>query len=234
MIDGMGNGRLILIVEDECDLSATLEYALSREGFAARSVRDGKTALELAVAEPRPDLVLLDLMLPDMSGLEVCRQLRDDERTRALPIVMTTARAEEVARRRCFELGADDLLLKPFSLRELAASCRAALQRRSPAHATAPARALHGRLCIDKEGHRVWLDQQEVQLTALEFRLLTALVDRRGSAQTRRALLAAARDSQPGLTTRTVDAHVRRLRDKLGGAVDYVQTMSGVGYLFPG
>lgn len=223
-----GDGRLILIVEDEADLSAALEFALAREGFATCTVREGRGALERAVAEPVPDLVLLDLMLPDMSGHEVCRRLRADERTRGLPIVMTTARADEALRSRFGDDGADDLLLKPFSLRELAARCLAALHRRTPAAAT-PAR--HGRLCIDELGRRVWLDQQEVRLTALEFRLLTTLADRRGRAQTRDALLAAAQDAQPGLTTRTVDAHVRRLREKLGGAVGSVQTRLGVGYL---
>jgi two-component system phosphate regulon response regulator PhoB len=223
----MAAAGLILIVEDECDLSATLEFALSREGFSTLTTREGLRALELAVGEPAPDLVLLDLMLPDMSGLEVCRRLRADARTRELPIVLTTARADEVERARGLA-GADDLLLKPFSVRELAARCRAVLRRRTAA--ATPAR--HGRLCIDAEARRVWLDQQEVRLTALEFRLLTTLVDRRGRAQTRDALLAATQDAQPGLTTRTVDAHVRRLREKLGDAVDSVQTLRGVGYLF--
>jgi two-component system phosphate regulon response regulator PhoB len=229
MLGCMGAEQLILIVEDECDLSATLEFALAREGFATRTVREARSALELAVGEPRPDLVLLDVMLPDMSGLEVCRRLRSDERTRSLPIVMTTARADEIDRARGSELGADDFIVKPFSLRELVARCRAALRRRT---ATAATPARHGRLCIDTEGRRVWLDQQEVRLTALEFRLLTTLVDRRGRAQTRDALRAAAQDAQPGLTTRSIDAHVRRLREKLGDAVDSVQTLRGVGYLF--
>jgi two-component system phosphate regulon response regulator PhoB len=222
---------LILIVEDERDLVATLEYALEREGFRTRSAYTGRQALEIAVTEPAPDLVLLDLMLPDMSGTQVCQQLRAGERTRAMPVIMMTAKAEEVDRVVGFEVGADDYVVKPFSLRELMLRIRAVLRRKAPAE-TLLAPTPYGRLRVDMDGHRVWVDDGEVTLTALEFRLLTTLIARRGRVQTRDALLADVWGVQPGLTTRTVDTHVRRLREKLGGAVDSVQTLRGVGYLF--
>ena len=223
--------ELILIVEDERDLVATLEYALEREGYRARSAHTGRQALEIARVEPVPDLVLLDLMLPDMSGTQVCQQLRAGERTRAMPVIMMTAKAEEVDRVVGFEVGADDYVVKPFSLRELMLRIRAVLRRKAPVDST-QAPTQHGRLRVDMDGHRVWVDDAEVTLTALEFRLLTTLIARRGRVQTRDALLADVWGVQPGLTTRTVDTHVRRLRKKLGEIADYVQTLRGVGYRF--
>ncbi|MCY1057828.1 MULTISPECIES: response regulator transcription factor [Nannocystis] len=222
---------LILIVEDERDLVATLEYALEREGFRARSAYTGRQALEIAMTEPAPDLVLLDLMLPDMSGTQVCQQLRAGERTRAMPVIMMTAKAEEVDRVVGFEVGADDYVVKPFSLRELMLRIRAVLRRKAPVE-TPLAPTPYGRLRVDMDGHRVWVDDAEVTLTALEFRLLTTLIARRGRVQTRDALLSDVWGVQPGLTTRTVDTHVRRLRKKLGEIADYVQTLRGVGYRF--
>jgi len=223
---------LILIVEDERDLVATLEYALEKEGFRTRSAYTGRQALEIAAGEPGPDLVLLDLMLPDMSGTQVCQQLRTGERTRGLPVIMMTAKSEEVDRVVGFEVGADDYVIKPFSLRELMLRIRAVLRRKAPADASSMVPSVYGRLRVDMEGHRVWVDEQEVVLTALEFRLLTTLIARRGRVQTRDALLGDVWGVQPGLTTRTVDTHVRRLRKKLGEVADYVQTLRGVGYRF--
>ena len=223
---------LILIVEDERDLVATLEYALEKEGFRTRSAYTGRQGLEIAAGEPGPDLVLLDLMLPDMSGTQVCQQLRTGERTRGLPIILMTAKSEEVDRVVGFEVGADDYVIKPFSLRELMLRIRAVLRRKAPTDAASVVPSSYGRLRVDMEGHRVWVDEQEVVLTALEFRLLTTLIARRGRVQTRDALLGDVWGVQPGLTTRTVDTHVRRLRKKLGEVADYVQTLRGVGYRF--
>jgi two-component system phosphate regulon response regulator PhoB len=222
---------LILIVEDERDLVATLEYALEKEGFRTRSAYTGRQALEIAASEPGPELVLLDLMLPDMSGTQVCQGLRTGERTKHLPVIMMTAKSEEVDRVVGFEVGADDYVVKPFSLRELMLRIRAVLRRKAPAE-TASAPSSYGRLRVDMDGHRVWVDDAEVVLTALEFRLLTTLIARRGRVQTRDALLGDVWGVQPGLTTRTVDTHVRRLRKKLGEVADYVQTLRGVGYRF--
>jgi two-component system phosphate regulon response regulator PhoB len=223
---------LILIVEDERDLVATLEYALEKEGFRTRSAYTGRQGLEIAAGEPGPDLVLLDLMLPDMSGTQVCQQLRTGERTRGLPVIMMTAKSEEVDRVVGFEVGADDYVIKPFSLRELMLRIRAVLRRKAPTDTSSAVPSTYGRLRVDMEGHRVWVDEQEVVLTALEFRLLTTLIARRGRVQTRDALLGDVWGVQPGLTTRTVDTHVRRLRKKLGEVADYVQTLRGVGYRF--
>jgi len=222
---------LILIIDDERDLVATLEYNLEKEGFRARSAYTGKHGLEIASGDQVPDLVLLDLMLPDMSGTQVCQQLRARDRTRAVAIIMMTAKAEEVDRVVGFEVGADDYVVKPFSVRELMLRVKAVLRRKAPPEAVA-APATYGRVRVDMEGHRVWVDDEEVVLTALEFRLLTTLIARRGRVQTRDALLLDVWGVQPGLTTRTVDTHVRRLRKKLGAVADYVETLRGVGYRF--
>ncbi|MBK8264455.1 MAG: response regulator transcription factor [Nannocystis sp.] len=223
---------LILIIDDERDLVATLEYNLEKEGFRARSAYTGKHGLEIASGDQVPDLVLLDLMLPDMSGTQVCQQLRARDRTKAVAIIMMTAKAEEVDRVVGFEVGADDYVVKPFSVRELMLRVKAVLRRKAPAAESATAPATYGRVRVDMEGHRVWVDDEEVVLTALEFRLLTTLIARRGRVQTRDALLLDVWGVQPGLTTRTVDTHVRRLRKKLGAVADYVETLRGVGYRF--
>lgn len=222
---------LILIVEDEHDLLATLEYNLEREGYRTRTATTGKAALEAALVEPHPDLVLLDLMLPDIPGTEVCRQLRADERTREIPVVMATAKGEEIDRVVGFEVGADDYVAKPFSVRELTLRIRAIL-RRSRTPAEERDEASFGRLRIDQPAHRVWVDDEEIRLTALEFRLLTTFHARRGRVQTRERLLSDVWGYQAEVTTRTVDTHVKRLREKLGEAGQYIETVRGVGYRF--
>ena len=161
----------------------------------------------------------------------MCQGLRTGERTKNLPVIMMTAKSEEVDRVVGFEVGADDYVVKPFSLRELMLRIRAVLRRKAP-NETAAVPSSYGRLRVDMDGHRVWVDDAEVVLTALEFRLLTTLIARRGRVQTRDALLGDVWGVQPGLTTRTVDTHVRRLRKKLGEVADYVQTLRGVGYRF--
>lgn len=222
---------LILIVEDEADLLATLEYNLEREGYRTRTATTGKAALAAALVEPLPDLVLLDLMLPDISGTEVCRTLRADERTREIPVVMATAKGEEIDRVVGFEVGADDYVTKPFSVRELTLRIRAILRRaRTPAEERDE--ASFGRLRIDAPAHKIWVDDEEVRLTALEFRLLTTFHARRGRVQTRERLLSDVWGYQAEVTTRTVDTHVKRLREKLGEAGQYIETVRGVGYRF--
>lgn len=221
----------ILIVEDEQDLLDTLEFNLQREGYATRRAPSGRAGLEAAALDPAPDLVLLDLMLPDLPGTEVCRQLRAAERTRAVPIIMLTARGEEVDRVVGFEVGADDYVTKPFSVRELMLRVRAIL-RRAGTQTEEPTRLQHGELEVDVSGHRVWVGGEEVRLTALEFRLLTTLLSRAGRVQTRDTLLSDVWGMHAGLTTRTVDTHVTRLRKKLGDAGAYIETLRGVGYRF--
>ncbi len=221
----------ILIVEDELDLLDTLEFNLQREGYLTRRAASGRAGLEAAALEPPPDLVLLDLMLPDIPGTEVCRQLRASERTRSTPVVMLTARGEEVDRVVGFEVGADDYVTKPFSVRELMLRVRAILRRLSgPTEDVG--KLQNGDLEVDVASHRVWVSSEEVRLTALEFRLLLTLLTRAGRVQTRDTLLSDVWGMHAGLTTRTVDTHVTRLRKKLGEVGDYIETLRGVGYRF--
>ena len=226
-------GDLILVVEDEADLAATLEYNLKRDGFEVRSARDGRQALAAAVAQPLPDLILLDLMLPDLSGTELCRRLRQDETTRDIPIIMVTAMANEVDRVVGFELGADDYVTKPYSNRELMLRIRAVLRRRNtPSEAVASEVLVFGCLEVEIEGHQVRVDGTDVEMTALEFRLLTVLLQSRGRVRSRDQLLEEVWGHSPDMETRTVDTHVKRLRKKLGEAGEYIETVRGVGYRF--
>jgi two-component system, OmpR family, phosphate regulon response regulator PhoB len=230
----MDDKPLILIVDDEAELARTVSYAFEQEGFATRHADTGRAALELALASPLPDLILLDMMLPDLSGTEVCRELRRSEAARATPIVFLTARDNEIDRVVAFELGADDYVSKPFSVRELVLRVRALLRRArsSKTLVAAPDLGAGERLRIDPDGHQVWVDGAEVGLTALEFRLLATLLSRRGRVQTRSQLLEDVWGVHADVTTRTVDTHVKRLREKLGEAGSYVETIRGVGYRF--
>ena len=221
----------ILIVDDERDLVSTVQFSLDREGWRTRTAYDGRTALDIATGDPPPDLILLDLMLPDMSGTDICRELRSDDKTKDLPIIMVTAKDDEIDRVVGFEVGADDYVTKPFSMRELLLRIKAILRRLDKPDPVTPEHAF-GRLKVDEEGHRVWVDGNELSLTALEFRLLSTFLSRKGRVQTRDALLHDVWGHTPGLPTRTVDTHVQRLRKKLGPASDYIETLRGVGYRF--
>ena len=222
---------LILIVDDEKDLVSTLEYNFEREGYQTRSALNGAEAVEQAKKTPLPDLVLLDLMLPDTSGTEVCRQLRAQAETKNIPVVMLTAKDDEIDRVVGFEVGADDYVTKPFSVRELMLRVRAVLRRSQSA--PPPSEELNfGVLRVDPSAHQVWHDGDEVTLTALEFKLLTTLLSRKGRVQTRKQLLDDVWGIQADVSTRTVDTHVKRLRQKLGEAGEYIETLRGVGYRF--
>jgi two-component system phosphate regulon response regulator PhoB len=226
---------MILIVDDEKDLAETVSYALEQEGWRTATAYDGTSALDIASREPTPDLVLLDLMLPDISGTEVCRQLRSQAATEGIPIVMLTARNDEIDRVVGFEVGADDYVGKPFSIRELVLRCKAILRRSRRAGLLGsgpPGEVRFGKLRVDTSGHRVWVDREELLLTALEFRLLSTLLTRRGRVQTRETLLHDVWGHDPGLPTRTVDTHIQRLRKKLGDAAEYIETLRGTGYRF--
>jgi len=222
---------LILVVEDEQDLLSTLDFNLRREGYQTRLAASGSEAMESAGVEPVPDLVLLDVMLPDVPGTEVCRHLRSTEKTRAVPVIMLTAKGEEIDRVVGFEVGADDYVVKPFSVRELMLRIRAIMRRAEPKAGEEQPLAF-GRLRIDPSGHRVWVDETEIQLTALEFKLLATFLERKGRAQSRDTLLADVWGIHADVTTRTVDTHVKRLREKLGPAGSYIETLRGVGYRF--
>lgn len=221
----------ILIVDDEPDLVDLVEYNLRQAGFAVSSAGDGASALA-EVKRQRPSLLLLDLNLPDMSGTEIAKRLRREPETEALPIVMLTARGEEIDRVVGFELGADDYIVKPFSPRELVLRVQAVLRRSRPVDPTpvASERLTIGALEIDVPRHEVRVEGKEVPLTALEFKLLLDLASRRGRVQSRDALLERVWGYAPGIETRTVDTHVKRLREKLGAGRDAIETVRGVGY----
>jgi two-component system, OmpR family, phosphate regulon response regulator PhoB len=223
----------ILIVDDEQDLVSTLEYNLRREGFQTQVAYTGRDALNLLGTAANFDLVILDLMLPDISGNEVCRQMRSQPNTRDVPVMMLTARGEEVDRVVGFEMGADDYVVKPFSVRELMLRVRAILKRATAQAAPESPEAMRfGPLKVDTVAHRVWVGEEDIRLTALEFRLLATFLGRRGRVQTRDTLLSDVWGIQADVTTRTVDTHVKRLREKLGHAGNYIETLRGVGYRF--
>jgi two-component system phosphate regulon response regulator PhoB len=219
----------ILVVEDEADIREVLEYNLKRDGHDVVVTATAKDGLRQA-RERRPDLVLLDLMLPDGSGTELCKAMRQDAAMRGVRVVMLTAKGEEIDRVIGFELGADDYIVKPFSVRELLLRVQAVLRRVAAEEGGETTQ--FGMLRIDRGAHRVWVEAQEVELTALEFKLLLTLHDRRNRVQTRDALLSDVWKIDADVTTRTVDTHVKRLREKLGQAGVYVQTVRGVGYRF--
>jgi two-component system phosphate regulon response regulator PhoB len=230
----------ILIVDDEPDLLGLVDLHLRKEGFETYTAMTGADALD-AMAETTPALVVLDLMLPDMSGTEVCRRIRGNPATVDVPVIILSAKGEEIDRVVGFEVGADDYVVKNgFSARELVLRVRAVLRRRAtPGAASAPvsepvgANTLtFGPLRIDEEAHRVYVEADEVQLTATEFKLLATLARRAGRVQSRGRLLEDVWDMPPDLNTRTVDTHVKRLREKLGVASRHVETVRGVGYRF--
>lgn len=219
----------MLVIEDEPDIRDLLAFHLEREGYTVTKSVTGAEGLRLARATP-PDLILLDLMLPEMDGFEVCRRLRQDPVTHAVPLVMLTARGDEVDRVLGLELGADDYVVKPFSPREVVARVRAVLRRSRPTAGTTPVTV--GPLQIDAAAHTVSVDGVAVNLTRREFDLLRALVEAGGRVLSREFLL----DRVWGYTaageieSRTVDVHVRRLRQKLGPAGQRIGTVTGVGY----
>jgi len=220
----------ILVIEDEADIRQVLEYNLKSAGHEVIEAARGLDGLRL-LREREPDLVLLDLMLPDMLGTEVCRTIKDNPATRSLPVVMLTARDEEIDRVVGFEIGADDYVTKPFSVRELILRIRALLRRREVPAGDA-SNIEFGNMRIDRAAHRVWVEGAEVELTALEFKLLVTLYERRNRVQSRGALLDHVWGMDTKISTRTVDAHVKRLREKMGAARDYIETVRGVGYRF--
>jgi two-component system phosphate regulon response regulator PhoB len=223
----------ILIVEDEPDLQQVLEYNLKQAGHDVIVTKLGREGLRIA-REQKPDVVLLDLMLPDLPGTEVCKQLKESPATRGSNVIMLTARGEEIDRVVGFELGADDYVTKPFSVRELLLRIQAVVRRNKSEPADVESTVEFGKLRIDRGAHRVWVEATEIELTALEFKLLVTLYDRKNRVQTRSTLLDDVWGIQADITTRTVDTHVKRLREKLEAARDYVETVRGVGYRFVG
>ena len=219
--------RKILIVEDERDILDLVTHYLEKEGFRVRSATDGPAGLSAARQE-RPDLIVLDLMLPGMDGLEVCRKLRADS-TNLVPIIILTAKAEETDRVVGLELGADDYLTKPFSPKELVARVKALL-RRAERREDDCSPSTYGLLKLDPLRHEVWVDKQEVILTAKEFGLLEQLLRNRGRVLTRDVLLNSVWGYDYHGTTRTVDVHIRRLRQKLLLLEEAILSIKSLGY----
>jgi len=221
----------ILIIEDEPDIRKTLEYNISREGYkvvSASSLSEGKEQINSSDFS----LILLDLMLPDGSGLDLCREIKSDKDKSSTPIIILTAKDDEVDKVVGFELGADDYVTKPFSVRELILRIKAVLKRGAEKKETLEVQRQFGELIMDIDSHEVFVNNEQIILTALEFRLLRQLVDRRGRVQSRDQLLSDVWGYSSEVTTRTVDTHIKRLREKLGTMGKYVQTIRGVGYKF--
>jgi two-component system phosphate regulon response regulator PhoB len=230
---GAASAPRILIVEDESDLSLLLGYNLESEGYLVENVERGDEA-ELRLAESAPDLVILDWMLPGVSGLEICRRLRARESTRTLPVIMVTARGEEAERVRGLSVGADDYVVKPFSPAELVARVDAVLRRTAPPASEEPP-IERGPLRVEPATRRVFLDGEEVSLTQREFDLLAYLAAHPGRVYSRDQLMEAVWGETFFEDTSTVTVHIRRLRAKLGDEVDeprFIETVWGVGYRF--
>lgn len=220
----------ILVVDDEPDAVDLIEFNLTAAGFAVVTAADGAEAVRRARGD-EPDLIVLDVMLPELDGLEVCKLLRREPATARVPILMLTARAAEIDRVLGLELGADDYVTKPFSPRELVLRIKGLLRRREP-DAPGVERLNIGPLVVDLAAHSVTVAGKAVELTATEFKLLATLAQRRGRVQSRDQLLRDVWEYDVAIDTRTVDTHMRRLREKLGRAGDYLDTVRGVGYRF--
>jgi two-component system phosphate regulon response regulator PhoB len=220
----------ILIVEDEADIRDVIAFNLRQAGH--QIITAGRAQEGIDKLAQNPALVVLDIMLPDASGVEVCKSIKREPRTKHIPVIMLTARGEEIDRVVGFEVGADDYIVKPFSMRELLLRVKAVLRRSGTATTPPPTLIELGELRIDPAAHRLWIAGTEVELTALEFRLLMTFYERRERVQSRSTLLDDVWGVSPDLVTRTVDTHVKRLREKLATSGDMIETVRGVGYRF--
>lgn len=220
----------IYIVEDEPDLKDALTFNFENEGFKVNSFSDGESCLK-EIKRNKPDLVILDLMLPGISGLDVCREIRTSDIFNDIAVIMLTAKGEEIDRIVGFELGADDYVTKPFSVRELILRVKVILKKQSEMSANEKT-IEYGPILMNLDAHNVTVDGKDIILTALEFKLLKHLLKRRGRVQTRDQLLADVWDLSSEVTTRTVDTHIKRLREKLDKTGNLIQTIRGVGYRF--
>ncbi len=220
--------KTVLVIEDEKDLADLVAFNLEREGYRPLLATDGILGLEKA-REYSPDLILLDLMLPGLSGTEVCKMLKSGEKTARIPVIMLTAKGEEIDRVVGFEVGADDYVVKPFSTRELLLRVKAVLRRSAPEEKGGQVIAI-GTLVIDTDRHSVTVGGRETELSTIEFKLLVVLAERAGRVQSRDQLLKDVWGYSYGGDTRTVDTHLTRLRAKLGEAGNLIRTVRGFGY----
>lgn len=221
----------ILVVDDETDVTELLAYTLKAKGFEVETLNDPNRSIGLARTF-LPDLIVLDVMMPDLSGIQICRMVRADPKLKKVPVIFLTAKAEEGDRIQGLETGADDYLCKPFSTKELVLRIQSILRRAREGAPETPKRLSAGGIDLDAERHAVTVGGEPVELTATEFKLLRLLMERRGRVQTREHLLINVWNYETEIETRTVDTHVRRLREKLGGEADWIETIRGVGYRF--
>ncbi len=223
-------GQRILVVEDDKHISKLVKYNLEKAGFECTVTITGEEAFEVLDKEPI-ELIILDIMLPKMDGFQACKQIKQDKKFSHIPIIMLTAKGEEVDRVVGFELGADDYVVKPFSPRELVLRVKAILKRGKPKEVTKDI-LIHEKLKVDIPRHKVFIDKKEKELTQMEFKLLTTLMQRKGKVQTRDRLLDDVWDIAAEVTTRTIDTHIKRLRQKLGKMGKLIETVRGIGYRF--
>ena len=221
----------ILVVEDDPHISKLIRYNIEKAGYDNQAVITGEEAL-LKLEESKFDLVILDVMLPKMDGFEVCRRIRQHSRLSQLPVLMLTARGEETDKIVGFELGADDYLVKPFSPRELILRIKSILRRKQQKSETIEGIFEFDQLKLDTIKHKVFVGTKDIILTAMEFKLLKTLMHRRGRMQSRNQLLSDVWDMDSDVTTRTIDTHIKRLRQKLGKMGTLIETVRGYGYRF--
>ena len=223
--------KKILVIDDEADITSLVAFTLRGKGHAVETLNDPNQSIGLARSF-LPDLVILDVMMPDLNGIQICRMLRADPRLKAVPVIFLTAKAEEADRLQGFEVGADDYVCKPFSPKELAMRVSSILRRAGEPEPVAAKRIQIGAIDMDIERHEVKVNGAPIELTATEFKLLRLLMERRGRVQTREHLLINVWNYETEIETRTVDTHVRRLREKLAEEADWIETIRGVGYRF--
>ena len=221
--------KKILVVDDESDVTELLAYNLKAKGFIVETLNNPNGSIGLACTFV-PDLVILDVMMPDLNGIQICRMLRADPKLKQVPVIFLTAKAEEADRIQGLEIGADDYICKPFSTKELVLRVQTILRRAAAHVPEGPKHLQVGQIVIEVDKHEATVQGQPVELTATEFKLLRLFMERRGRVQTREHLLINVWNYETEIETRTVDTHVRRLREKLGREAEWIETIRGVGY----
>ncbi len=221
--------KKILVVDDESDVADLVAYHLKAKGFDVETVNDPTHSIGTARSF-MPDLVILDVMMPEINGIQICRMLRADPKLKQVPVIFLTAKVEENDRVQGLESGADDYVCKPFSTKELVLRVQNILRRSGGKEAEEPVKLIAGSIELDVDRHEVKINGSTVDLTATEFKLLHLLMERRGRVQTREHLLLNVWNYETEIETRTVDTHVRRLREKLGTEAEWIETIRGVGY----
>ena len=221
--------KKILVIDDEADVTELVAYHLKAKGFTVETLNNPNGSIGLARTF-LPDLVILDVMMPDLNGVQICRMLRADPKLKKVPVIFLTAKSEENDRIHGLETGADDYICKPFSTKELILRVQSILRRLTEGGPAEPKKLQAGQIILDVDRHEVAIHGQVIELTATEFKLLRLLMERRGRVQTREHLLINVWNYETEIETRTVDTHVRRLREKLGTEADWIETIRGVGY----